>query len=229
MVRELAWDDIADRRESWPVTRHEVLARGNISSFVADTVRTPDGASMSRQYLLHPGAVGVIAWDEADRIAVVLQYRHPVAHTLVEPPAGLLDQDGEDPLLAVQRELVEEAGLEADDWRVLVDLFTSPGGNQESVRLYLARQLSVVPAPADFVADSEEAHMEVAWAPRAEVVSAVLAGRVQNPLLVAGVMALETARLGGRLDQLRPADAPWPAREAWAAQNRELNDVGNPG
>ncbi|PKQ32501.1 MAG: ADP-ribose pyrophosphatase [Actinobacteria bacterium HGW-Actinobacteria-2] len=229
MARELAWDDIADRRESWPVTRHEVLARGNVSSFVVDTVQTPDGGSMTRQYLLHPGAVGVIAWDDADRIAVVLQYRHPVAHTLMEPPAGLLDQDGEDPLLAVQRELAEEAGLAATDWRVLVDLFTTPGGNQESVRVYLARQLSEAPAPEGFVADSEEAHMEIAWAPRAQVVSAVLAGRVQNPVLVAGVMALETARLGGRLPELRPADAPWPARDAWAAQNRELNDVGNPG
>ena len=66
---------------------------------------------MQRQYLLHPGAVGVIAWDDADRIAVVRQYRHPVGFQLVEPPAGLLDADDESWLAAAQRELAEEAGL----------------------------------------------------------------------------------------------------------------------
>jgi ADP-ribose pyrophosphatase len=71
--------------------------------------------------------------------------------------------------------------------------------------------------------------MELAWANRADLVEAILAGRVQNPLLVSGVLALETARLGGELVRLRPADAPWPARAAWAIQNRELGDVGHAG
>jgi 8-oxo-dGDP phosphatase len=229
MSRELASGEIADRREFWPVSRHEALGAGAVSTFVTDTVQTPDGASMKRQYLLHPGAVGVIAWDERDRIAVVLQYRHPVAHTLVEPPAGLLDHADEDPLLAAQRELAEEARLAAADWRVLIDLFTSPGANQESVRVYLARELTPAPTPKGFVAESEEAHMELAWAARADLVEAVLAGRVQNPLLVAGVMALETARLRGGLERLRPAGAEWEARAVWADQNRELGDVGNAG
>jgi ADP-ribose pyrophosphatase len=229
VTRELAGAEIADQRELWPVLDHRVLAYGNVCDFVVDSVRTPDGGSMSRQYTLHPGAVGVIAWDGDDRIAVVLQYRHPVAHQLVEPPAGLLDQDGEDYLSAAQRELAEEAGLAAADWRVLVDLFTSPGATQESVRIFLARELAPAPAPDGFVAESEEAAMETAWATRADLVEAILAGRVQNPVLVAGVLALEAARAGGRLDELRPADAAWPARTARHAQNLELTDVGNPG
>ncbi|MCG2806178.1 NUDIX hydrolase [Propionicimonas sp.] len=229
MIRLLAPDEIGDRSQLWPLIEHAVLASGNVCDFVVDTVRTPDGGSMTRQYTLHPGAVGVIAWDEADRIAVVLQYRHPVAHQLVEPPAGLLDQGGEDYLAAAQRELAEEAGLAAADWRVLVDMFTTPGANQESVRIYLARGLSPAPVPAGFVAESEEAAMEVAWAARADLVAAVLAGRLQNPVMVAGVLALEVARLGDGLDVLRPAEADWPARRAWEAQNRELKDAANPG
>jgi 8-oxo-dGDP phosphatase len=229
MVRVLAAEEIGDRPQSWPVTDHTILARGNVCDFVVDTVHTPDGGTMARQYTLHPGAVGVIAWDANDRIAVVLQYRHPVAHLLVEPPAGLLDHGGEDYLAAAQRELAEEAGLAADDWRVLVDLFTTPGANQESVRIYLARQLSSAPVPAGFIAESEEAEMEVAWAARADLVAAVLGGRVQNPVMVAGVMALEVARLNGGLGALRPADADWPARRARDAQNRELKDASHSG
>jgi 8-oxo-dGDP phosphatase len=229
VTRQLAAEEVCDLAQNWAVLNHQVLARGGVCDFVEDTVVTPQGELMTRQYTLHPGAVGVIAWDEDDRIAVVLQYRHPVAHRLVEPPAGLLDQGGEDYLAAAQRELAEEVGLAASDWRVLVDLFTTPGATQEAVRIYLARGLSSVPAPEGFVAESEEAVMEMAWAPRSEVVAAVLAGRVQNPVLVAGVLAVEVARISGGLDELRPAKAPWPARDVRDWQNRELTDVGNPG
>lgn len=225
MVRELAAAELSDRAEFWPVSDHRVLAGGSVCDFVADTVQAPDGSQMRRQYTRHPGAVGVIAWDGEDRIALVLQYRHPVAHRLVEPPAGLLDHDGEDYLVAAQRELAEEAGLAAARWWVLVDMFTSPGATQEAVRIFLARELSTVPVPDGFVAESEEAAMEVAWAPRADLVAAVLAGEVQNPVLVCGVLALEVARATGRLGDLRSAAASWPARLIREEQNQRLADA----
>ncbi|HOC12818.1 MAG TPA: NUDIX hydrolase [Propionicimonas sp.] len=221
-MRELSRAEVTDIPMTWPVVGHEVLGNGAVSDFVNDVVATPDGATMRRQYLLHPGAVGVIAWDDADRIAVVRQYRHPVGYQLVEPPAGLLDGDGETWLTAAKRELAEEVQLRAERWQVLVDLFTTPGANQESLRIYLATGLSPEPAPADFAAEHEEADMEVCWAARADVVDAVLAGRLQNPTMVSGVLALEVARLSGRLDQLRDAASDWPARTAWAAHNSSL-------
>ncbi len=224
IVRGLGSEELADRAEDWPVVDHRLLASGNVTDFVEDVVTTPHGDVMRRQYTLHPGAVGVIALDADDRIAVVLQYRHPVAHRLVEPPAGLLDLDGEDYLIAIQRELAEEAGLAASDWRVLVDLFTSPGATQESVRIYLARDLTAVPLPDGFEPESEEAVMETAWADRADLVDAILAGRLQNPVMVSGVLALEAAIASGRLDRLRPADAPWPSRDVREAQNSRLSD-----
>ena len=147
MARHLARSEVADSPLVWPVAAHVVLGHGQVSDFVNDTVVTPDGGRMERQYTLHPGAVGVIAWDTEDRIAVVRQYRHPVGFQLTEPPAGLLDADGESWLSAVQRELAEEAGLSAERWQVLVDLFTTPGANQESLRIYLARGLTVAAAP----------------------------------------------------------------------------------
>lgn len=226
-LRQLPSDQIADAPMRWPVLGHRVLGSGSVSDFVADQVRTPPGEIMVRQYLLHPGAVGVIAWDEADRIAVVRQYRHPVAFRLTEPPAGLLDHADEDFAVAAARELAEEAGLRAARWQVLVDIFTSPGANQESLRVYLARELSPAPAPEGFVADFEEAEMEVCWAARADLVDAVLAGQLQNPTMVAGVLALETARLSGRLESLRPVDAPWPARDAWREQSAALAAIGD--
>jgi ADP-ribose pyrophosphatase len=222
MARQLDRSEVADAPMAWPVAGHSVLGHGRVSDFVNDTVVTPDGGRMERQYTLHPGAVGVIAWDDADRIAVVRQYRHPVGFQLTEPPAGLLDADGETWLTAVQRELAEEAGLSAERWQVLVDLFTTPGANQESLRIYLARGLSEAAAPDGFVADHEEADMEVCWAARADLVDAILAGQLQNPTMVSGVLALEVARLSGRLDDLRDAEADWPARAEWAARNQLL-------
>lgn len=219
MARQLARDAVTDVPMAWPLAGHRVLGQGAVSDFVNDTVVTPDGGRMERQYLLHPGAVGVVAWDAADRIAVVRQYRHPVGFQLVEPPAGLLDADGESWVAAAERELAEEVGLRAGRWQVLVDLFTTPGANQESLRVYLARDLSEAPAPEGFVAHHEEADMEVCWAARADLVDAVLAGRLQNPTMVSGVLALEVARLSGRLDDLRPAHADWPARAAREAHN----------
>lgn len=207
-----------DQPDSWPVTDRRVLGRGRVCDFVEDDIEAPDGVRFTRQWLTHPGAVAIIALRDDDRVAVVHQYRHPVAMRLVEPPAGLLDADGEAFLVAAQRELAEEAMLRADDWRVLVDIFSTPGGVAETIRVYLARGLHPAERPDGFEVEHEEAHMEVGWVPLADLVDAVYGGHVQSPTLVSGVLALEAARATGRLDSLRPADAPWPARDIWAAQ-----------
>lgn len=207
--------DPADSPELWPVRSRRVIGRGRLFDYVTDEVETPGGKTIQRDFLDHTGAVAVIAVDEDDQVVVVHQYRHPVAFRLIEPPAGLLDQDGEDWLLAVQRELAEEAGLAADDWRVLVDVVTSPGGMNESIRIYLARRLHAAEAPDGFEPEGEEAHMEVLRVPADDLVTGILAGRLQSPTLVAGILAYAAAR--DDLDRLRPADAPWPARAQWAA------------
>jgi ADP-ribose pyrophosphatase len=207
---------IADTPLAWPVDSSTVLAEGSVGRFVQDRVRTPDGEVMTREYVRHPGAVGVIALDAHERVALVRQYRHPVRHRLVEPPAGLLDVDGEDYLAAAQRELAEEAGLAAGTWHVLVDLFTTPGMVGETLRIYLARDLSPADAPDGYQRAGEEAHMDIVWATLDDLVAAVLDGRVHNPTLVSGSLAAWTARERDSYAGLRPADADWPARGALA-------------
>ena len=211
--------ELADIPLAWPVESSSVLGHGHIADFREDEIRTPDGSLIKREYLQHPGAVAVIALDAQERVALVRQYRHPVRHRLVEPPAGLLDVDGEDYLAAVQRELAEEVDLAAGEWHVLVDQFSTPGIVGEAIRVYLARDLSSTGAPDGFVREGEEADMDVVWAPLSDLVDAVLAGRLHNPSLVSGVLAAEAARARGWAS-LRPADAPWPAREHLAAATR---------
>ncbi|GAA2178771.1 NUDIX hydrolase [Brooklawnia cerclae] len=214
-------DDLVDVPESWPVVSHEVKATGRVQNFVEERVVTPTGDTMVRQWVGHPGAVGIMALDDQGRIAVVHQYRHPVGMRLVEPPAGILDMDGERAVEAAQRELAEEAQLAASDWSVLVDLFTSPGGLEESLRVYLARDLRPAPRPDGFVVADEETDMGLAWLPLDTLVERVYAGQVQNPTMVAGTLALALAIATGRVERLRPPTAPWPARTLKEARDRK--------
>jgi ADP-ribose pyrophosphatase len=201
----------------WPA-REVARMEGQISAYVSEEITTPSGELIRREWLHHPGAVAIIALDGDGRIAVVDQYRHPCGYTLIEPPAGLMDAAGEDALAAAQRELAEEALLQAGDWRVLADIFTTSGSSEEAIRIYLARDLSPTSRPEGFVLEGEEAEMGLGWADLAETVEGILAGRLQCPTLVAGALALWAAR--DRLDDLRPADAPWPARAVKLARDR---------
>jgi len=213
-------DQLVDVPLAWPVESSTVRAQGKITSYVEDQVRTPDGQLITREYLKHPGAVGVIALDDHDRVALVRQYRHPVRHRLIEPPAGLLDVEGEGYLATVKRELAEEVGLAAGSWAVLVDLFTTPGILGESLRIYLARDLEVVDDPHGYVREGEEAHMDTVWASLDDLVEAVLDGRLHNPTVVSGVLAAWTARERDGFSSLRAADAAWPAFESAMDQER---------
>jgi len=168
-----------------------------------------NGASIVREYMDHTGAVAVLALDEDDRVLLIKQYRHPVRVRDWEIPAGLLDLDGESALTAAQRELAEEADLTAARWDVLGEFYTSPGGSDEAIRIYLARDLA--PAPETFARDAEEADIEVRWASLDEVVDAILDRRVQNPSLVVGALAVLAARARD-WSTLAPADTPWDRR-----------------
>jgi ADP-ribose pyrophosphatase len=180
---------------------------GRVIDVRTDQVAMPGATLATRDVVVHPGAVGIIALDISGRVLLLQQYRHPVGRLLWEPPAGLLDQPDEDPLAAAKRELYEEAHLEAQHWDVLVDAYTSPGMTDEAVRIYLARGVRESTAPR-FEAEHEEADMPTRWVPLGEAVAAVLGGRIHNPLAVMGILGAAAA--GPAYGELRPAVAPWP-------------------
>lgn len=202
---------IKDTPEEWEIRGSQTPFRGKKTSVRTDDVVMPDGSVVTRDYQVHPGSVAVLALDGEGRVLVIRQYRHPVREKLWEIPAGLLDVPGENPLHAAQRELYEEAHVKAEDWRGLTDVYTTPGGCDEAVRIFLARDLSEA-AGERFEVEDEEADMELARVPVADLVRGVLAGELHNNCLVVGVLALVAAERGDGLDALRPALAPWPAR-----------------
>jgi 8-oxo-dGTP pyrophosphatase MutT (NUDIX family) len=206
----------------WPVADHvfetissETVYEGSILALRVDQVRMPGGGTARREVVEHYGAVAVAAVDGDQRVAMVYQYRHPVGRRLWELPAGLLDAAHEDPLATAQRELQEEAGLAATDWRVLVDTASSPGFSDESVRTYLARDLSQVdrPEPQD-----EEADLSLRWFSLEDAAAMVLAGEIVNASAAAGVFAAYAAVIDGR--PTRPVDAPWRDRPSAFARRR---------
>jgi ADP-ribose pyrophosphatase len=168
-----------------------------------------NGETITREYVDHTGAVAVLALDDDGNVLLIQQYRHPVGYREWEIPAGLLDESGESALDAAKRELAEEADLVADRWHVLSDFFTSPGGSNEAIRIYLARGLHDADRP--FERTAEEADILVRWVRLDVAVDAVLARRLQNPSLAIGVLTAHAARARD-FATLAPADEPWPAR-----------------
>lgn len=197
--------------DDYELLSSEKVFAGKVLTLCTDRVRMSDGSVAVREVVAHPGAVGVVALDDAHRIVLVNQYRHPVRARLDELPAGLLDVPGESAVVAAQRELAEEAALTARRWDVLIDLHPSPGMSNEAIRLFLARGLTAVPEAHRHAAEDEEITMTVHRVPLPEAVRRVLAGHITNGACVAGVLAAVQGEATGWRD-LRPADAPWPAR-----------------
>jgi len=188
--------ELRDEPVDAEVIESDLVYEGRVWDVRSDTVRYGDG-EIVRQYVAHPGAVAVVALDDDGRVALIQQYRHPIRHRDWEIPAGLLDVAGEPPIDTARRELAEEVDLVAASVEPLLSIFTTPGGNDETVHIFLARGLS--PAPHAHAREQEEADIRLEWMPLADAVNAVLAGRMRNGILAAGVLAAaERARRSAR-------------------------------
>lgn len=200
-----AGEPLEDQRTHHDLSSSETVFEGRIWDVRRDVFRHGD-SDLAREYLDHPGAVAVLALDASDRALLIRQYRHPIGARDWELPAGLLDLDGESPLDAAKRELAEETDVAADDWCLLTEFFTSPGGSNESIRVYLARGISAIAA---FEREAEEAELETRWVPLDEVVTAVLERRVTNSILSIAVLAADASRARG-WSTLGDPDTDWP-------------------
>lgn len=130
----------------------KTLHKGKHVEFVAKTYRRADGSEVEREIVEHPGSVAVLAHDE-EFAYLVAQPREAVEEDeLLEIPAGTLDVEGESELECAQRELAEEAELQAEEWNLLHVVYPSPGFLTEKVTIFEATGLS----PASGERDDDE-------------------------------------------------------------------------
>jgi ADP-ribose pyrophosphatase len=202
------------RDECEGATAHRYVVRSQAEHFagpmfrvVTDEVEMPGGNVARRDYMIHIGAVGVVAIDDDGRVVLVCQYRHPVRRHLWELPAGLIDVDGEPLERAALRELEEEADLTAGRLDLLVDMHPSPGCSNEVIRLFLARDLAPVPNDRRHERRDEEADMVVRRVELDDAIAMALRGEISNAACLVGLLAAARVRDQG-WQLTRPLDTP---------------------
>ncbi|MFI5911081.1 NUDIX domain-containing protein [Dactylosporangium sp. NPDC051541] len=179
---------------TYEVRSHTERLRNRVFSIVTDAVEMPGGDVVDRDYMVHIGAVGVVALDGDGKVALIRQYRPAVRQVLWELPAGLIDVPGEPLVDAAARELAEEADLVAARWDLLAEVHTSPGCSNEKIRLFLAREIAPKPASDTYERAHEEADLEVHWVDLDAAVAMALSGEITNAACVIGVLAAAQAK-----------------------------------
>jgi ADP-ribose pyrophosphatase len=164
------------------VLASERIYEGRLINLRVDQVRTSTGIETVREIVEHPGAVAIIALDEAERVLLVKQYRHAVRAVTLEIPAGTLEPD-EDPLEAAQRELREETGYRAGQLERLGVIYTAPGFSTEYIHFFLATQLT-----ADRLTMDEDEVIDLLRSPLAGVVELVRSGQIDDGKTVGGLL-----------------------------------------
>ncbi|MEV4350560.1 NUDIX hydrolase [Actinoplanes sp. NPDC049596] len=178
--------------------------KGPIFEVFSEEVTMSGGGTAQRDVVRNRGAVGIVALDEVDRVVLIRQYRHAVGQRLWELPAGLRDVEGEEPLTTAARELAEEADVDAARWDLLIDMYNSPGFSDETIRIFLARDLTEVPDDKRYSRTDEEADLEITRVDLDEAVAMVFRGEITNAAAVGGLLAAARARDEGWAT-LRPA------------------------
>jgi ADP-ribose pyrophosphatase len=156
-----------------------------------ETATLPNGVTATIDLVHHPGSSAVVPLLPDNRVVMIKQYRHALRGFLWEIPAGTLDP-GEDFLQCARRELIEEAGYQAEDFERITEILPAPGYSDERVQIFLARNLQPAPQRLD-----EDEVLEVAPLPIGETLAMVKEGRIQDAMTIIGLL-LVSARLRGR-------------------------------
>ena len=166
----------------------ETVYAGRLVNVRIERFRHADGEVVSREIVRHAGAVGMLAYDE-NHVWLVRQPREAVAEPdLLEIPAGRLDKAGEEPLAAAQRELAEEIGRRAENWRPIVTYYTGAGFTDERVHLFAATELHEASADS-----GEQERIEVVPWPLGELDAAIAACRDAKTLIALCWLARQLA------------------------------------
>ena len=157
---------------------------GRILRLRVDQVELEGGKIGEREIVEHPGAVAIVAITQDKKVLLVTQYRKPMEKELMEIPAGKLEKN-EIPLACAQRELLEETGYMADNWKELLAVYTSPGFSNEKVVIFLAMDLS---RTLDFPMDTEEiTRLDII--PLGDVIDLIKENKIEDAKTVAGILA----------------------------------------
>ena len=178
----LLGETVTDRRE---------IHAGRYLVVEKDRIVRGDGSTSSRDIVVHPGAVVVIALDDEGNLLLVTQYRVPCGGAMLELPAGTLDtHEGviEDPLLAAHRELEEETGYRAASMERMGGFWSAPGFSTEYLTLYLATGLS--PAGEGRLSPDDDEFLSLSRLHWRDAVAAVEAGVIEDAKSIAGIMML---------------------------------------
>jgi ADP-ribose pyrophosphatase len=199
-------DPLAER-----VVDSRVIHRGRYLELREVDIERRDGSRSKRDVVWHPGAVTIVALDDADRLLFVRQWRVPTGGALLELPAGTLDVDDgviEDPHAAARRELEEETGYRARTWRKVSRFWTAPGFATELMHLFVATDLESM--RTDRLGADEDEHLELRRLSLDEALAGIDDGTIVDAKSIVGVLLLERERRGGAEG---PAGA-WPAGPA---------------
>jgi len=170
------------------ISRQEIFS-GRILKVYKDDVLFPNGTIGTREVVYHKEAAAVVAVDENDEILIVTQYRYALGRELQELPAGLID-DGENPLEAAKRELREETGYEAAEWKKLTTIHTSPGSHNEVLHIFAASGLKKA---GDQHLDEDE-FLTAKKVPLKEALNMINTGAITDAKTVVGILMYTAGR-----------------------------------
>jgi len=162
----------------------ETVYEGHVMRVVVGTYEGPDGDTFTRDVIRHPGAVAVLPLHDDGTVTLVRQYRAPIDALLLEIPAGIRDVDGEPPEETARRELVEEAGLEAERIEHLVTFHNAPGMSDEVLEVFVATGLTECESSAQGV---EEESMSIERHHLDELAAMIADGRLTDAKTVIAV------------------------------------------
>lgn len=161
----------------------ETIYDGKIIRVEKWRVSLPDGREAAREVVIHKGAAAIVPVDAQGMVTLVRQHRVALDTFTWEIPAGKLDSVSEDPLDCAKRELEEETGLRAANWRRLSHVITTPGFCTEQISIYLATELSQHEAHAD-----QDEFLRLQKMPLDEAVNRVMAGEFRDAKTCLGIL-----------------------------------------
>lgn len=170
--------------------------KGRVITVNVEQVQLPNGRIAALEIVRHPGGSAIVALDAHHNVCLLRQYRHAAGGWLWELPAGKLEP-GEPPLQTAQRELIEEAGVQAEHWHDLGRMLPSPGVYAEIIHLYVARGLTPCP-----MAHEDHEVIEVHWLPFADVWRSAVNGEYPDAKTAIGILRTHALLNLGQLSDL---------------------------